>query len=139
MHIADRAMDMIVRGGANVYPAEVEGALMEHPDVHDAVVIGLADPDLGKRVHAVVVPADPRSPPRLDELERHLRSRLAPYKVPGSYEFVPALPRNDAGKIRRSHVAAERATVGPGRRMAHRTPDHPAGTGGRRAPHWQNP
>src|SRR5206468_2329140 len=63
LYIADRRMDMIVTGGANVYPAEVEAALSEHPAVGDVTVIGVPDAEWGKRVHAVVQPIDPTRPP----------------------------------------------------------------------------
>jgi bile acid-coenzyme A ligase len=108
LHIVDRRVDMIVSGGANVYPAEVESALIEHPKIADVVVIGLRDPDWGRRVHAVVQPRDPASPPTPEALDQHARNDLTSYKVPKTYEFLPALPRNEAGKIRRSALAAER-------------------------------
>jgi bile acid-coenzyme A ligase len=108
LYLADRRVDLIIVGGANVYPAEVEAALLQHPEVQDVAVIGLPDEDLGKRVHAVIQPADPRRPPSLDELEAHCRVRLARYKVPKSYEFVAVLPRDESGKIRRSSLVAER-------------------------------
>jgi bile acid-coenzyme A ligase len=104
---------MIISGGANVYPAEVEAALTEHPGVADAVVIGLPDDEWGERVHAVVQPADPGAPPPVDELRTHCRERLAAYKVPKTIELVDRLPRNDAGKIRRGDLARERARDTP--------------------------
>jgi bile acid-coenzyme A ligase len=109
LYLADRRVDMIVTGGANVYPAEVEGALIEHPEVLDIVVVGVPDEDWGKRVHAIVQPRDPANPPSIADLDRHVRERLMSYKVPKTYEIVAELPRNDAGKIRRSELAAERA------------------------------
>lgn len=112
LYIADRRVDLIVSGGANVFPAEVEAALSEHPGVHDVVVIGLPDPEWGRRVHAVVEAVDPAAPPSSEELDAFVRARLTPYKVPKAYEFVDRLPRSDAGKINRSAVAAERVTGG---------------------------
>lgn len=109
LYLADRRVDMIISGGANVYPAEVEGALTEHAGVADAVVIGLPDEEWGERVHAVVQAADPAEPPSAGELRSHCRERLAAYKVPKSIEFVAELPRSDAGKIRRGDLARERA------------------------------
>ena len=71
IYIADRRRDMIVTGGANVYPAEVEAVLTEHPGVLDVVVVGLPDPEWGHRVHAIVEAADPAHPPTTDELREH--------------------------------------------------------------------
>ncbi len=108
LYLADRRVDLVISGGANIYPAEVEAALSEHPAVADAAVIGLPDADMGKTVHAVVQPRDPARPPAIADLDAHCRERLASYKAPRSYEFVDALPRDDTGKIRRSAMAAER-------------------------------
>ncbi len=109
LYLADRRVDMIISGGANVYPAEVEGALTEHAGVADAVVVGLPDDEWGERVHAIVVPADPASAPSPEELRSFCRERLAAYKVPKSTELVDSLPRSDAGKIRRADLARERS------------------------------
>jgi bile acid-coenzyme A ligase len=108
LYIADRRVDLIVSGGANVYPAEVEAALSEHPGLADVAVIGVPDEEWGRRVHAVVEVEDPETAPRAAELDAHCRERLTSYKVPKTYEFVSALPRNEAGKIRRSALVAER-------------------------------
>lgn len=108
LYIADRRVDMIVSGGANVYPAEVEAALSEHPGLADVAVIGVPDEEWGRRVHAVVEPRDPASPPAVGDLDAHVRERIAAWKAPKTYEFVAQLPRNEAGKIRRSALAAER-------------------------------
>jgi len=108
LYIADRRIDMIVSGGANVYPAEVEAALSEHPALADVAVVGVPDEEWGRRVHAVVQPRDAAEPPSLRELDAHVRERIAGWKAPKTYEFVAELPRNEAGKIRRSALAAER-------------------------------
>jgi bile acid-coenzyme A ligase len=108
LYIADRRVDMIVSGGANVYPAEVEAALSEHMGVADVVVIGLPDPEWGKRVHAVIQPRDASQPPSASDLKAFCRERLAAYKAPRTYEFVLDFPRSDAGKIQRSAMVAER-------------------------------
>lgn len=108
LYIADRRVDMIVSGGANVYPAEVEAALVDHPGIADIAVIGVPDEEWGKRVHAVVQPQHVDTPPPVEELDHHCRERLASYKVPKTWEFLAQLPRNEAGKIRRSDLAAER-------------------------------
>jgi bile acid-coenzyme A ligase len=108
LYLADRRVDLIIVGGSNVYPAEVEAVLLQHPQVEDAAVIGLPDDDLGRRVHAIIQPLDPAQSPSADVLDEYCRARLARYKVPKSYEFVAVLPRDDAGKIRRSSLVAER-------------------------------
>jgi len=106
LYIADRRTDLILSGGANIYPAEVEAALDEHPAVRSCAVIGLPDDDLGQRVHAIVeVDGDVSD----DELRAHMEARLARYKVPRSFERADGPVRDDAGKVRRSGLAAERA------------------------------
>ncbi len=102
---------MIVTGGANVYPAEVEAALAEHPSVADVAVIGLSDQEWGRRVHAVVELLEPASPPTVEALRDHCRSLLAGYKVPKSVKFVARLPRTDAGKINHAALVAARDDV----------------------------
>jgi bile acid-coenzyme A ligase len=105
VYLTDRLTDMIVVGGSNVYPAEVEAALDEHPAVRSSCVIGLPDDDLGNRVHALI---DPMEPITDDELRTFLRDRLTPYKVPRSFERVDEPLRDDAGKVRRSALRAAR-------------------------------
>ncbi len=108
VYIADRRRDMIVSGGANVYPAEVEAVITEHPGVLDVVVVGLPDPEWGHRVHAIVQPTDPEHAPDPDELRAHCKARLAPYKVPKEFEIVEHIPRSAAGKVNRSALVEER-------------------------------
>jgi bile acid-coenzyme A ligase len=103
LYLADRRPDMILMGGENVYPAEVESALDEHPGVLSSAVIGLPDDDLGQRVHAIVQGAVPEA-----ELREHMAARLVRYKQPRSYEFVDHPLRDDAGKVRRSQLIADR-------------------------------
>ncbi len=111
IYIADRRRDMIVTGGANVYPAEVEAVLTEHPGVLDVVVVGLPDPEWGHRVHAIVEARRiPRDPPTTDELREHSKARLSSYKVPKTYETVERIPRSAAGKVNRSALVEERAS-----------------------------
>ena len=106
--LADRRTDLILRGGANIYPAEVEAALYEHPGVGTAVVVGVPDTDLGARVHAIVQPkAGEKLTP--SDLHAHMADKLARYKCPESYEFSSDVLRDDAGKVRRSLLRAERA------------------------------
>ena len=89
-------------------PAEVEAALTQHADVRDAAVIGLKDDDLGRRVHAIVELTGSVTPTTEVELDMHVRSLIAGYKIPRSYEFTKALPRDEAGKIRRGLLRDER-------------------------------
>lgn len=107
LYIADRRTDLILRGGANIYPAEVEAALMQHPSVDTAVVIGLPDDDLGARVHAIVRLA-PGFEPNEQALRAFASGVLATYKTPASYEFVETELRDEAGKVRRSQLREER-------------------------------
>ena len=105
LYLADRRTDMILVGGSNVYPAEIEAALDEHPLVQSSAVIGLPDDDLGNRIHALV---QPRPGLDLDHLHAHLAERLVAYKRPRSIELVTEPLRDDAGKVRRSQLRAER-------------------------------
>jgi bile acid-coenzyme A ligase len=99
LYLADRRSDMILCGGRNIYPAEVEAALDEHPAVRSSCVIGLPDDDLGNRVHALVeLSAEVGDA----ELRAHVAERLVHYKVPSSFERVSESLRDDAGKVRRS-------------------------------------
>ncbi len=110
LYLADRRTDMILVGGANVYPAEVEAAIDEHPLVQSSCVIGLPDDDLGARVHAIVQPKDGLTQA---DLEAHLAARLVRYKCPRSIEFVAEPLRDDAGKVRRSQLREERIAAAP--------------------------
>jgi bile acid-coenzyme A ligase len=107
LYLSDRQTDMILSGGSNIYPAEVEAALDEHPRVRSCAVIGLPDDDLGNRVHAIVH-TDDGTPIDVDDLRAHVEERLVRYKVPRSYEFTDEPLRDDAGKLRRSALRAER-------------------------------
>lgn len=98
VYLHDRVKDMIVSGGENVYPTEVENVLMTHPDVADVAVIGVPDPTWGEAVKAIVVPAAHASPGEAD-LIAYARDRLAGYKLPKSVSFADDLPRTPSGKI----------------------------------------
>lgn len=111
LHLHDRRGDMVTIGGMNVYPAEIEAALIEHPDVQTTAVIGLPDDDMGNRLHAIVQPRD-GSPVGSDELREFLTERLSRQKVPRTIELVTRSLRDDAGKIRRSALRAERLDGG---------------------------
>ena len=106
LYLGDRMQDMVLSGGANIYPAEVEAALQEHPAVRSVVVIGLPDDDLGNRLHAIVE-ADVASITE-DDLRTFLADRLVRYKIPRTFEFVDEALRDDAGKVRRAQLRAER-------------------------------
>jgi bile acid-coenzyme A ligase len=101
LYISDRRTDMILSGGANIYPAEVEAALESHPQIRSAVVVGLPDDDLGQRVHAVIQATAELAD---DEVRAHVAQRLVRYKVPRSFEFVATPLRDDAGKVRRAAI-----------------------------------
>jgi bile acid-coenzyme A ligase len=109
LYLVDRKTDMILSGGANVYPAEIEGAIDAHPAVRSSAVIGLPDDDLGQRVHAIV---DAPAGVTEDELRTWLAARLVKYKVPRTFEWASEPLRDDAGKIRRS--ALREARLGSG-------------------------
>ncbi|HYE49613.1 MAG TPA: long-chain-fatty-acid--CoA ligase [Azospirillaceae bacterium] len=107
LYVCDRKKDMIISGGENIYPAEVEAVLLEHPDVREAAVIGVADARWGETPLAFVVlrlgaAADGAS------LEAFCRRHLAAYKVPRLYEFAQALPRNASGKVLKQELRAAR-------------------------------
>jgi bile acid-coenzyme A ligase len=108
LYVVDRRSDLIITGGANVYPAEVEIALMDHPKVADVAVIGLKDDEWGRRVHAIIQPADPTDPPTLDEVRAYAKDRVAAYKVPKSVEIVDEIPRSAATKVNRGALLEAR-------------------------------
>ena len=103
LYIDGRDDDMIVSGGENVFPAEVEDLLSAHPDVLDAAVVGVADEKFGQRLKAVIV-RRPGSRLTAAQVKEHVRTHLARYKVPGTVEFVDELPRTPTGKLRRRDV-----------------------------------
>ena len=95
LSIADRSKDLILRGGASIYPSEVESVLTHHPSVREAAVVGKADDYYGEEVVALIVLREPIGP---EAIERWVRERLTPYKVPRFYAFVESLPRSSSGK-----------------------------------------
>ena len=97
--ITDRISDMIVSGGVNIYPAEAELVLIRHPGVTDVAVIGVPNAEMGEEVKALVMAAEPASPPACEDLDAFCREHLAGYKCPRTYEFVDDLGRNAMGKI----------------------------------------
>jgi bile acid-coenzyme A ligase len=108
LYLVDRRVDLIVSGGANVFPAEVEAALIDHPAIADVVVIGLKDEEWGRRVHALIEAKDPSAPPTRDEIVTYAKSRLAAYKVPKSIEIVDEIPRSAATKVSRGALVDAR-------------------------------
>jgi O-succinylbenzoic acid--CoA ligase len=99
-----RRGDLIITGGENVWPATVERVLRGRPEVADAVVVGRPDPDWGQRVVAVVVAADPASPPSLELVRAWVKERLPAYAAPTRLELVGRIPRTAMGKVRRADV-----------------------------------
>ncbi|MCB2051897.1 MAG: AMP-binding protein [Novosphingobium sp.] len=98
LYIQDRFKDMIISGGENIYPAEIESALHDHPDIAEIAVIGVPHPKWGETPRAYIVPATGCNPMQ-DEILEYARARLARYKCPTSIVFVEALPRNVSGKV----------------------------------------
>ena len=106
LYLGDRASDMILSGGANIYPAEVEAAIQEHPSVQSCAVIGLPDEDKGAVIHAIIEATAAQVGE--DELRAFLAERLVTYKIPRTFEYVDFPLRGDDGKVRRSALRAER-------------------------------
>ncbi|MFW2335765.1 AMP-binding protein [Ilumatobacter sp.] len=100
LFLADRRVDLIITGGSNVYPAEIEAVLVEHPAVGDAAVFGIPDPEWGQQVKAVIEPAGDQ-PVDLDDLRAFAASRLAAFKMPASFDVIDALPREAHGKLKK--------------------------------------
>lgn len=103
LYVTDRMKDMIVTGGENVYPREVEHVLFEHPDILEAAVIGVPDDKWGERVHAVLV-LKAGVVPDTDSVIAFARTRLAGYKLPKTVEVVAELPKNAAGKVAKNEL-----------------------------------
>jgi long-chain acyl-CoA synthetase len=104
LYLTDRASDMVIRGGVNVYPAEIENALHEHGDIVDCAVFGVPDERLGERIKAMV---ETRRPLSAEEVRAHVRDRLADFKVPDLVEFVDRLPRDPNGKVQKRRLREE--------------------------------
>ena len=116
--MVDRAKDMILRGGENVYCTEIENCLAEHPEIDEAAVVGVPDAELGERVKAIVRRVD-GSRLEVSAVQQHVARHLAKFKVPEFVEFTPEpLPRNPAGKLLKNLLRGRGATAtgtpGPG-------------------------
>jgi fatty-acyl-CoA synthase len=103
LYVAGRKKDMIKSGGISIYPVEIESVLYSHPDVLEAAVIGVPDPQWGEAVKAVIVPK-PGSALTAEEIIRFSKERLSGYKVPKSIDLVPSLPHTDVGKVNKVKV-----------------------------------
>jgi long-chain acyl-CoA synthetase len=101
LYLTDRSANLIISGGVNIYPAEIDAVLLQHPAVGDVATIGIPDEEWGEAVKAVVQPAEgvSGSPELAAELVAFCRERLAHFKCPRSIDFTPQLPREDTGKI----------------------------------------
>ena len=117
--VLGRVDDLVISGGVNVHPDEVEAVLATHPAVAEVAVAGRADAEWGRRVTAFVVPRDPASPPTLEELRAVVRERLSPAKAPRELVLLSALPRSPSGKLLRRLLPDGEADVdaGPGRHL----------------------
>jgi long-chain acyl-CoA synthetase len=104
--ITDRFSDMIVSGGVNIYPAEAEQILINHPGIADVACIGVPHAEMGEELKALVIPADPAHPPEAAELIAWIRGQISTYKCPRTVEFVPDLGRNSMGKINKRKLRA---------------------------------
>lgn len=105
LYLVGRRGDKIIRGGENVFPLEVEQVLESHPEVAEAAVIGVPDARLGETIAGYVVPVHPDARPDTEDLRAYCRERLAGFKVPVTWTFVDALPRNPNGKLMRRELA----------------------------------
>jgi fatty-acyl-CoA synthase len=111
LRMTGRLKEMIVSGGENIFPVEIEAVLLEHPDVAQAAVVGVPDQRWGEAAVAVIVPAAARTPDPPD-LEAFLRDRMAAFKVPRRWAFVEELPRTASGKVQK-HVVRDALVAGP--------------------------
>ncbi|MDH5373158.1 MAG: AMP-binding protein, partial [Acidimicrobiia bacterium] len=111
VYITDRAKDMVIRGGENIYCVEVESALEAHPAVAEVAVVGVPHEELGEELKAIIVVA-PGTSPTADELKAFTMEQLADFKVPAYWEFRPEpLPRNPAGKVLKAPLRGDQSAV----------------------------
>jgi fatty-acyl-CoA synthase/long-chain acyl-CoA synthetase len=105
LYICDRKKDMIISGGMNIYPAEIEAALELHPDIYEVAVFGIPNEEWGEAVHATVV-IRPGASVSADDVRAHARRHLASYKIPRSVAFTDELPKTGSGKILKRDLRA---------------------------------
>jgi long-chain acyl-CoA synthetase len=110
LFLSDRKRDMVISGGVNIYPAEIEAALVGHGGVKDCAVFGVPDEEFGEALHACVLPVDAAAGIDVAELRAYLASRLARYKIPKHFEVVTELPREDSGKLFKRKLRAAHAS-----------------------------
>jgi long-chain acyl-CoA synthetase len=115
--LRDRSKDLIISGGMNIYPREVEEVLLSHPGVGAAAVVGRPDPEWGEAVVAFVVAADGATPPPVEDLDRTCLQNIARFKRPKDYRFVDALPTNNYGKVLKRELRDRLRADAPGRRV----------------------
>jgi long-chain acyl-CoA synthetase len=106
VYITDRFSDMVVSGGVNIYPAEAEQVLIEHPAVADVACIGVPHSEMGEEMKALVIPTNPAEAPSAAELLAWCRERLSHYKCPRSLDYVDDLGRSAMGKINKRTLRA---------------------------------
>jgi len=111
--VGRRATDLIKSGGFKIGAGEIEACLASHPEVREAAVVGVDDPDLGERIVAFVVPRDPAAPPPAADLVQHVADALAPHKRPRVVQFVAELPRNAMGKLLKADLRARAGGLSP--------------------------
>jgi fatty-acyl-CoA synthase len=104
LRITGRLKDMIIRGGLNIYPREIEELLFRHPAVAEVIVIGVPDDKWGEQIGAVLRAEDPYSPPDVVALKMWCRERIAAHKTPSLWYFVTELPMTPSGKIQKFRV-----------------------------------
>ncbi|WP_040494343.1 AMP-binding protein [Ilumatobacter nonamiensis] len=104
VYITDRFNDMVVSGGVNIYPAESELLLIDHPGVADVACVGVPHPDMGEKLVGLVIPTDAAAPPDVDEISTWLRERLSTYKCPREYHLVTDLGRTTMGKVNKRRL-----------------------------------
>lgn len=101
VQIVGRIKDMIIRGGENVYPREIEEFLYGHPKIADVQVVGVPDETYGEEILACVIPRDPAQPPTLEEVTDYCREQLAHYKIPRRLQILETFPMTVSGKVRK--------------------------------------
>jgi fatty-acyl-CoA synthase len=105
LRIAGRLREVIIRGGMNLYPREIEDVIFDHPEVNQVCVVGVPNEKWGETVAAIVVPRDPASPPHPEHLNAHCRERLASHKSPLHWYFVDEYPLTPTGKVQKFRIS----------------------------------